>query len=207
MARKHRQPSTLNRSSSVGVVEFSARKLIIFALLELLVLSPFILITVDSFNGNMNNNQASALSSKFEQRFDFASSVNAKVNSLKTTNCTGDCFLTTDIQANASAASQASAADKKSAGGNSICKQHKIDANGERPYDDDLSSIGNASINNQSQRTISANDTNRAKREDAAFNQVDDGDDERVLSRKRRYLIFPPGSAIQLGKKVSTIYF
>lgn len=189
MARKHLQASALNRSSSVGVVEFSARKLIIFVLLQL-VLSPFILITVDSLNGNMNNNQALALSrlGSEQQQFASESSENANVNSLKM-NCTDDGPITIDIQANATA-------QRNSDAGNSIWQQNKIGVNGERPYDDDLSSIGNASIHNHSQRTISANDTKRMKREDENFNE----DGERVLSRKRRYLIFPPGSSMQLGK-------
>lgn len=193
---KHPQLSTLNRSKSVGVVEFSAHKLIIFVLLQL-VLSPFILITtVDSLNGNMNNNQASIVLSNFgsQRQFDLESSGNAKVNSLKT-NCTGDDgFLT--IQANAT--------QQKKDGGNSIWQPSKIGVNAERPYDDDLSSIGNASIHNQSQRTISVNDIKRMERETGNFNK----DSERVLSRKRRYLIFPPGSSMQLGKIVSyTLFF
>lgn len=86
------------------------------------------------------------------------------------------------------------AAEGKNANGNSISQQSEIIANGERPYDDNLSMTGNASIRNQSQ-TITASDSMRAKRDDANFNT----DGERVLSRKRRYLIFPPGSSIQIG--------
>lgn len=185
MARKHLQPLAVNRSRLVGVVDDSARKLIIFMLLHL-VLSPFVLITADTLNEGRNNNQAAQMLNSSKQQSATASNVNANVNSVRT-NCTGD-DLTQSIVQN-------SAAEGKSANGNSISQQSEITANGEKPYDDDLSTTGNASIRNQSRQTITASDSMRAKPDDGNFNK----DGERVLSRKRRYLIFPPGSSIQIG--------
>lgn len=187
MARKHPRPAMLSRSSLVSTVEFAGRKLIILVLLQL-VLSPFILITADSFSGSINNKKASAVHS--QPRFRSASNENgnAKVNGIKT-NCTVDGFLMVAFQANATT-------QGKSASGNSISKPNVIAGNRKRPYADDLALTGNASIYNQSRRTINANDSQRTNREDGSFNE----DGERVLSRKRRYLIFPPGSSMQIGK-------
>lgn len=186
MARKHPQPLAVNRSRLVGVVDDSARKLIIFMLLHL-VLSPFVLITADTLNEGRNSHQAAQMQNSGEQQFSTASNVSGNVHNVKT-NCTGDDSLTQGSKENL-------AAERKSANGNSISQQSGISANGERPYDDDLSTTGNASIRNQSRKTIAASDSKRAKRDGGNFNK----DGERVLSRKRRYLIFPPGSSMQIG--------
>lgn len=184
MARKHPAEALLNRSSLVSVVEFSARKLIIFVLVPL-VLSPFILITADSLNGSMNNNEASAPNTERQSGF----SSNGNVNCVKR-RCTGAVtFLTNETQ-------------EKSANGNSISQQSEIDANGGQPYDVNLSLTGNASIHNQSQQTNMASDFERMEQKNGSFNK----DGERVLSRKRRYLIFPPGSSMQIGKSHSIIH-
>lgn len=182
MARKHPPAVLLNRSSLVSVVEFPARKLIIFVLVQL-VLSPFILITADSLSGSMNSNGTPALDSG--QRFGVASTVT--VNSIKT-KCTDAVTFLTNTTAEMVTA--------KSANGNSISEQREIAANGRRPYDVNLSLTGNASIHNQSERTIMASDLERMNQKNGHFNKSN----ERVLSRKRRYLIFPPGSSIQIGK-------
>ncbi|XP_031636178.1 uncharacterized protein LOC116349064 [Contarinia nasturtii] len=188
MARKHSQLSTLCHSSLVVVfVGFPARKLIIFMLMHL-VLSPFILITTaDTLNGssNNNNNQASVPDSVAKQQFGSALNVNAKLNCVKT-KCTLDGSLTDAIQTNAD--------QRKSANGNSILKQSNITEHEEQPYDVDLSTTENASIHNQSRQTNPSSESQRTKRDDRTFNK----DGERVLSRKRRYLIFPPGSSMQI---------
>lgn len=201
MARMHSPLATttaaaaeavIHRLSLVGVVDFPVRKLIIFMLLQL-VLSQFILITADTLNGsaNNNNNQASVPESG-EQQFDSVLNVNAKVNNAKT-NCTVDGSLTVGIAANAT--------QRKSANGNSILKQSEIGANKERPYDVDLSSTENTSIHNQSRHTIAdgGSESQRTERNAETFNKEDG---ERVLSRKRRYLIFPPGSSMQIGDSI-----
>lgn len=185
MARKHLLAAPLNRSSLVSVVEFSARKLIIFVLVQL-VLSPFILITADSLSGSMNNNGTPALDSG--QRFGVAS--NITVNRIKT-ECTGAVTFLTNTTAEMVVNVTA-----KSANGNSISEQSEIVANGGRPYDVNLSLTGNASINNQSEGRIMASDSERMNQQNGHFNKSN----ERVLSRKRRYLIFPPGSSIQIGE-------
>lgn len=212
MARKHSVSSaltlttkTLHRLSSVGVVDFPVRKLIIFVLLQL-VLSPFILITADTLNESTNDsNQATVVAELGKQQFGSASDVNAQVNSVKTSlsakqtkNCTADDFLTVDT-------SLLNAIERKSVNGNSILKPSEIDVNEKRPYDVNLSSTENASIHNQSRQTIDATTTgtadaresHRTKRNAETFNKENG---ERVLSRKRRYLIFPPGSSMQIGK-------
>lgn len=199
MARKHSLLPTktlhcLNRLSFVGVVDFPVRKLIIFMLAQL-VLSPFVTIMADTLNESTSNNQAS-VPELHEQQFGSASNVNTKVNNVKT-NCTVDGFLAVATPVNATV--------RKSANGNSILKQREIGANEERPYDVDLSSTGNASIHNQSWKTISvaaavaANGSQRTKRNVETFNKKNG---ERVLSRKRRYLIFPPGSSMQIGDSI-----
>lgn len=192
MARKHfLSPTlTLHCLSLVGVVDFSVRKLIIFMLLQL-VLSPFILITADTLNGSTSNNQASVPESG-EQQFSSALNVNEKVYNVKT-NCTVDGFLTVGTPVNAT--------NRKTANGNSILKQSEIGANEERPYDVDLSLTGNASIHNQSRHAIDgdAGEMPRTKRNGETFNKENG---ERVLSRKRRYLIFPPGSSMQIGDSI-----
>lgn len=214
MARKHSVSSTvtltttktLHRLSLVGVVDFPVRKLIIFVLLQL-VLSPFILITADTLNESTgDSNQATVVPDSGEQQFGSASNVNAQVNGVKTRmsvaktstkNCTADGFL-------AVATPLLNAIERKSANGNSILKPSEIDVNEKRPYDVDLSSTENASIHNQSRQTIDATtsaaadarESYRTKRDGETFNKENG---ERVLSRKRRYLIFPPGSSLQIG--------
>lgn len=104
--------------------------------------------------------------------------IDASVSSAKT-NDLGDVFVTRVIQA-----------PRKNSSEMATSRQ--------RPYD--LSPTGNASIRNQSEQTISAS---RPKREHATFNK----DSERVLSRKRRYLIFPPGSSLHIGKSLRMMPF
>lgn len=63
---KHLQQKSFNRSSLVsGAVEFSARKLIYFVLLQL-VLSSFVLITADTLNGSQNTDNTNTSNSKTE---------------------------------------------------------------------------------------------------------------------------------------------
>lgn len=176
MARKNFQLAFL----VVVFVNFPARKLIIFMLLHL-VLSPFILITTaDTLNEGKNNNQASVSDSVAKQQFRSALNVNAKLNYVKT-NCTVNGKVTDAIQTNAN--------ERKNANGNSILMQSNITEHGKRPYDVNLSTTENASIHNQSRQTNAASHSQRTKRDDRSFNK----DGERLLSRKRRYLIFPPG--------------
>lgn len=184
MARKHPPGALLNRSSLVSVVEFSARKLIIFVSVQL-VLSPFILITGDSVNGSMNNNVAPAQNPK--QPFGTAS--NGSVNCVKI-----KCTDVVTILMNKTTLTEEML--RKSANGNSILEQREINANESRPLDVNLSLTENASIHNQSEPTIMASDAERMNLK----NSSSDKGSERVLSRKRRYLIFPPGSSMQIGK-------
>lgn len=187
MAREHLPVAPLNCSSLVSVVKFSARKLIIFVLVQL-VLSPFILITADSLSGSINNNGTPAQNS--EQPFGFNS--NVTMNTIKMVKCTDAITILT----NTTAKTVTITPTTKRANGNSILKQSENDTNGWRPYDVNLSLTGNASIHNQSERTIIASDSKRMNQNSTNFNESN----ERVLSRKRRYLIFPPGSSVQIGK-------
>lgn len=187
--RKHSQqpsppPTSQHRSSSVAVVALPSRKLFIFMSLQL-VLSPFILITADTLNESIKNKQAT-LSESVDLRYGST----LDVNCIKMTNCTGDDFLTDNIQTTAT--------QSKSANRNSILKQSEITENGKRPYDVDLSSTGSISMHNQSRQTNATSDSRRMKLD------VEDlyRGGERVLSRKRRYLIFPPGSAMQIGDSI-----
>lgn len=186
MARSPQKHSTssLHRSISVAVVAFPARKLIIFMSLQL-VLSPFILITANTLNGSIKNNQAT-MPDSVDQRY----GLTLDVNCIKTTNCTGDDYLTGNTQTNAT--------QSKSTNRNSILKQNEITENGKRPYDVDLSSTESASMHHQSRQTNVTSDSQRMKLDVEDLNRGG----ERVLSRKRRYLIFPPGSAMQIGDSI-----
>lgn len=186
MARK-RQPTSLNRSSLVSVVEFFARKLIIFVLLQL-VLSPFILITADTLNGSLNNNGTFAPDLKRQFGCIANTSANPTAN-VVLGKCTGDGVLVGEPPLNET--------QQKNANGNSISTQSEVVANGTRSNDGLLPWIkGNATIHNQSRETITGIEFDQFQHQDDNFNM----NGERVLSRKRRYLIFPPGSSLQIGK-------
>lgn len=222
MAVKHLQQKAFKRSScdSGGGVEFSARKLIYFVLLQL-VLSSFVLITADTLNGsqnNNNNNAALAQASSFKlpkltplqhssSRFGCATN---RISDR--TECTGggeggtdDGVLKTERTFNET--------DGKTTKENLILwhgdggANDDEDANAtttEHPFRDDdnnLSLTENASIRNQSRQTITSNGMRaRHRRQPSTDGGFHKDDGERVLSRKRRYLIFPPGSSIQIGK-------
>lgn len=218
MATQQLQRKAFKRSSLVsGGVEFAARKLIYFVILQL-VLSSFVLITADTLNGSQNNNDAALAqesSSKLPKLTPLqhsSSRFGCATNRISDrTECTGggdDGVLKTERAFNET--------DGKTTEENLILwrganNDDDDDANAtkkERPFRDDdnnLSLTENASIRNQSRRTITSNSNRssmkaRHRRQpstDGGFNK-DDG--ERVLSRKRRYLIFPPGSSIQIGK-------
>lgn len=219
MATQQLQRKAFKRSSLVsGGVEFAARKLIYFVILQL-VLSSFVLITADTLNGSQNNNDAALAqesSSKLPKLTPLqhsSSRFGCATNRISDrTECTGgggdDGVLKTERAFNET--------DGKTTKENLILwrganNDDDDDANAtkkERPFRDDdnnLSLTENASIRNQSRRTITSNSNRssmktRHRRQpstDGGFNK-DDG--ERVLSRKRRYLIFPPGSSIQIGK-------
>lgn len=186
MARKHPQPLSLIRSrfcSVVTGVEFSGRKLIIFMLVQLL-LSPFILITGDSINESVHNGKPPPLPSSSP-----VYSINAGAD-----NPTSDQFIKTH-------------ASNENDNGNSILRRVEGNiASEQRPSVGNLSFIGNASILDQSRLTNLTCNSDECEQQhhhhDKTFN---DGHhhDERVLSRKRRYLIFPPGSSMQIGKSIS----
>lgn len=227
MAAQHLQRKAFKCSSFVsGGVEFAARKLIYFVLLQL-VLSSFVLITADTLNGSPNNNSndgggggsnnnaALAQASSFElpkltpmqhSSARFGCATNRISDRTECTGGGGDGVLKTERAFNET--------DGKTTKENLILRHggtgDDADASAtkkERPFRDDdnnLSLTENASIRNQSRRTITSRSSNSMKARhrrqpstDGGFNK-DDG--ERVLSRKRRYLIFPPGSSIQIGK-------
>lgn len=240
MAAKHLHRIAFNRSSCVrGALGFSARKLIYFVLLQL-VLSSFVLITADTSNGSQRSDNEAALAqpSSFEppeltpqpylaSRFGcLANTITDGITwngtKLKCTgDDSGDGVLTSDLAFNEIQRKttkenlilwhNASSIDDVD-GGNSGTHTNAA----RRPDDDNnLSLTGNASTRNQSQQAI-ANITGDSIRQqqqhhrrrrhqpaDGTFNK----DGERVLSRKRRYLIFPPGSSIQIGKLYLHFYF
>lgn len=178
---------------SVSDVKFFSRKLIIFMLVQLL-LSPFILITADSIPESLYNGH--------DQPPQFSSTVvnTSIVNDILTN--------TVNVHAGISAQSienetESHESNGKFNDGNSILIQSEkieMSAREQRPSDDNLSLIGNATILDQS-RPINigckSDDGECEKRDETFHNNVHD---ERRLSRKRRYLIFPPGSSMQIGK-------
>lgn len=211
MAAKHLQRKAFNRSSLVsGDVEFFARKLIYFVLLQL-VLSSFVLITADTLNGsqnnNNNNNKLTPLQYSSSQFGCVASTI---TDGRKCTGDDGGSVLKTELTFNEThgETTKENLILWHSDGGG---------ANTERPFldgDSNLSLTGNASIRNQSKKTITSTTSSngsqsmkhRHRRQpstDGRFNK----DGERILSRKRRYLIFPPGSSLQIGKLYLHFFF
>lgn len=167
-------------------VEFSCRKLIIFVLLQLL-LSPFILIMGDSINESVHNAIHSPLA--------YNSIPNSHVNNNPAVNDISDQFNEDK--------SKLHATNRKFNYGNSISIENEIGTVEEETFDGNLSSIENVSMLGQSRPECN---TKRCARGWQTHNNIFNNDtndmtnnNERILSRKRRYLIFPPGSSMQIG--------
>lgn len=168
-------------------VEFSGRKLIIFVLLQLL-LSPFILITGDSTNESVHNSIHSPLV--------YNSIPNSHVDNNPAVNDISDQFNGNK--------SELHAINRKFNGGNSISIENEIGTVEGETFDGNLSSIEMASMLGPSRPDCN---TKRCAREWQTHNNIFNNDtndmanknNEQILSRKRRYLIFPPGSSMQIG--------
>lgn len=173
-------------------VEFSGRKLFIFVLLQLL-LSPFILITGDSINESVHNAIHPPL--VFNSHVDNDAAVND---------------ISDQFNENKS---ELHAINRKFNDGNSISIVNEIGTVEGETFDGNLSSIENALMLGQSRPDCN---TKRCAREWRTHNNIfnndtndmADNNNERILSRKRRYLIFPPGSSMQIGNStlIDTIY-
>lgn len=190
MAQKkpYRRPLSLIRLRFCcsDIVEFSCRKLIIFVLLQLL-LSPFILITGDSINESVHNAIHSLLVNN--------SIPNSHVDKNPAVNDISDQFNGNK--------SELHATNRKFNDGNSISIENEIGTVEGKIFDGNLSSIENASLLGQSRPDCN---TKRCAHEWRTHNNIFNNDtndmannNERILSRKRRYLIFPPGSSMQIG--------
>lgn len=202
MAEKHFQRLPLIRSCFclVDSVECSGRKLIIFVLLQLL-LSPFILITGDNTNERVHHHSApaAAAASTSEQFRNLNDSIISNMVTMANANNITNRLIKNTIKSNAI---MPQFNDE-----NSILSINEINAPKQNAFDDNnLSTMNILSMADQSQlanKTCNSgqckwqqNNDADAKANEKTFN---DGHSDRVLSRKRRYLIFPPGSSMQIG--------
>lgn len=190
MAQKkpYRRPLSLIRLNFCWSdrVEFSGRKLIIFVLLQLL-LSPFILITGDNINEGVHN--------AIHLPLVYNTIPNSHVDNNPAMNDISDQFNENK--------SKLHATNRKFNDGNSISIENENGTVEGETFDGNLSSIENASMLDQSRPDCN---TKRCAREWRTHNNIFNNDtndmannNERILSRKRRYLVFEPGSSVQIG--------
>lgn len=160
---------------SICIVKFLGRKLIIIVLLQLL-LSPFIITDGNINESNINN--GNTVNSSLNP-YDSSIIVHETNLTLKTTSKNDD---DDDYMENGMHLSE------NNVDGNLILHQGEAQ---EQQSNGNLSSIGSTSALNQFQK-INRNSVEQQQHDGEILNG-------KVLSRKRRYLIFPPGSSMQIG--------